>query len=111
MFWLGDDHTSIATRLFIGKHSCGKGASGPILAGMSAIELLEKVKLELAHLPAPEREKFFDGLLSLEETILPPQKSAANHLEWPDIHERHRRIFGDRVLPENIVLAAREEED
>src|SRR5437870_330073 len=36
---------------------------------MSAIELLEKVKLDLAHVPAEEREKFFDGVLALEEAI------------------------------------------
>ena len=78
---------------------------------MSAIELLQKVKLDLAHLPAEEREKFFDGVLTLEEGSLPSQKTAGNHIEWPDIRERHRRIFGDRALPENIVLAAREEEE
>jgi hypothetical protein len=78
---------------------------------MSAIELLEKVRLDLAHLTAAEREEFFDGLLTLEESIPAPQKSAHDHVQWPDIHERHRRIFGDRVLPENIVLAAREDEE
>jgi len=78
---------------------------------MSAIELLEKVKLDLAHLPAEEREKFFDGVLTLEEAMHVPQKSANDHVQWPDIQERHRRIFGDRVLSENMVLAAREEEE
>ena len=78
---------------------------------MSAIELLEKVKLELAHLPAPERDRFFDGLLSLEDGMLVSQKSDGERIQWPDIHERHRRNFGDQVLPENVVLSAREEED
>ncbi|MBI2926914.1 MAG: hypothetical protein HYY24_14560 [Verrucomicrobia bacterium] len=78
---------------------------------MSAIELLEKVRGELAHLRAEERERFFDGLTTLEDVMPFPQNSAGDHVQWPDIHERHRRIFGDCVLPENVVLAAREEEE
>jgi hypothetical protein len=52
-----------------------------MLAGMSAIELLEKVKGELAHLPAEERERFFDGLTTLEEAMPFPQNSAGDHEE------------------------------
>jgi len=79
---------------------------------MSASELLEQVRKELKKLPAEQQERFFDEILTLEgnparDNVQP----AAGSLPWPDIHARHRRIFGDTVLQENIVLAAREEEN
>lgn len=81
------------------------------LADMSAVELLEIVKGELALLPVEERERFLDGLVALEGVTPFQQSSTGDRVQWPNIHQRHRHIFGDRVLPENIVLAAREEED
>ena len=78
---------------------------------VSATDLLEQVKQELQRLPAREREKFFDGLAGLEERLPSSHPTSEIPLAWPDIQARHRRIFGDAVLPENIVLEAREREE
>src|SRR5436190_19588030 len=73
---------------------------------MSANELLEKVR----RLPARERRKFFEGVYELENGLAPsaPKRRQAR-LRWPDAAARRRKIFGDKVLP-NLVLLAREEE-
>jgi hypothetical protein len=70
---------------------------------MSVAELIKQVKA----LPAREREKVFLAILALEEfpVVRPgPTKS----VKWPDVEARAKRIFGDRVLP-NLVLLEREE--
>jgi hypothetical protein len=73
---------------------------------MSANELLEKVKA----LPVRERRKFFQGIRVLEEGVaVPPPSSHRKPVRWPDGAVRRRKIFGDRELP-NLVLLAREEE-
>ncbi|MBM3839314.1 MAG: hypothetical protein FJ398_15370 [Verrucomicrobia bacterium] len=71
---------------------------------MSANELLEKVK----SLPARERRKFLAGVHELEES-LQGSRWRKKPVRWPDAAARRRRIFGDKVLP-NLVLLAREEE-
>jgi len=71
---------------------------------MSAVELLEQVK----SLPAREREKFLRAVLTLEEQSPAPDKGKTKRVKWPDVEARARRIFGDRVLP-NLVLLGREE--
>lgn len=71
---------------------------------MSAAELLRKVE----SLPAREREKFLLALVT-QEAKRPKTKRMVKRVEWPDIEARARRIFGDRVLP-NLVLLEREEE-
>ena len=77
---------------------------------MSAKELLKQVSDQLEQLPREEREAFFDGVVNLEQRLPPTRpRLQSRRLRWPDIHVRHRRIFGKAVLPENIVLAAREE--
>ena len=78
---------------------------------MSAKELLEQIGKQLQELPPEEREAFLDGVMDLEQS-LPYRKElfSRESLQWPDIHARHRQIFGNIVLDENIVLAAREEE-
>lgn len=74
---------------------------------MSAAEMLEQVKL----LPPDERRRLLDGLLALEEDGNGEvSKNRTERVVWPDARERLRKIFGERVLSENIVLAAREEE-
>jgi hypothetical protein len=79
---------------------------------MSARELLRQVSEQLRELPAEEQERFFDEILALDVALPVQHDEATKHsLRWPDIHARHRRIFGGTVLPENIVLAAREEEE
>ena len=72
---------------------------------MSTTELLEQVRA----LPARERQKFVLGVLALEET--PPTGSVeqGNTVRWPDVEARARRIFGERTLP-NLVLLERDEE-
>ena len=72
---------------------------------MSTTELLEQVRA----LPARERRKFVLGVLALGET--PPAGSAEQirPVRWPDVEARARRIFGERTLP-NLVLLEREEE-
>lgn len=73
---------------------------------MSANELLEKVK----SLPARERRRFLTSIHELEEILsTPAARPRKKPLRWPDAAARRRRIFGDTVLP-NLVLLAREEE-
>jgi hypothetical protein len=80
------------------------------LEAMSASELLDDVSKMVRQLPPAEREEFFDGLFALRKAVeRPPVVAERSKLRWPDIQERHRRIFGDRVLSENIVLAERGE--
>ena len=78
---------------------------------MSAKELLDQVRKQLAQLPAVEKDRFFTEIIALEGASAPDHKQTeARPLQWPDIHARHRRIFGDTVLQENLVLASRDEE-
>jgi len=77
---------------------------------MSAAELFDQVKVQLKSLPAEEQQLFLDRLIALEEDLPVSQPDSATLLKWPDIEARHRRIFGDQVLNENIVLGAREDE-
>jgi hypothetical protein len=67
---------------------------------MSASELLKQVKA----LPARERRKFLLAVLALEEQT----RGKAGRVKWPDVEARARCIFGERVLP-NLVLLEREE--
>jgi hypothetical protein len=79
---------------------------------MSASELLREVGEQLRKLPTEERERFFEGMVSLEDALPHGNgEGAVRPLAWPDIQARHQRIFGDTLLPENVVLAGREEED
>ena len=71
---------------------------------MSTVELLKQVKA----LPAHEREKFFLAVLTLEEEAPGRSNGKKKRVQWPDVEARARRIFGDRVLP-NLVLLEREE--
>jgi hypothetical protein len=73
---------------------------------MSANEVLEQVRA----LPLRERRKFFDCVHALEtETEGQASPKRKRRVQWPDAAARRRRIFGDRILP-NLVLLAREEE-
>jgi len=66
--------------------------------------LIKRVKA----LPAREREKVFLAILALEEGSLPARRKETKRVQWPDIEARAKRIFGDRILP-NLVLLEREE--
>ena len=71
---------------------------------MSVVELLKHVKA----LPAREREKLFLAILALDEDGPTQSKVRTKRVKWPDVEARAKRIFGDRVLP-NLVLLEREE--
>ena len=72
---------------------------------MSTAELLKQVKA----LPRRERQKVFKAILALEETEQPQRPMKTKRVKWPDVEARAKRIFGNRVLP-NLVLLDREEE-
>jgi hypothetical protein len=73
---------------------------------MSANEILEYVKA----LPPGERRKFFASVHELETVLeVEPAARRKRPVRWPDGSARRRRIFGDKVLP-NLVLLARERE-
>ena len=67
--------------------------------------MLKKVKA----LPRRERQQVLKAIPALEEyeQAQPPMKT--KRVKWPDVEARAKRIFGDRVLP-NLVLLDREEE-
>lgn len=71
---------------------------------MSAAELLKQVKA----LPAREREKFVLAVLTLDEARPTRSNGKQKRVNWPDVEARAKRIFGERVLP-NLVLLEREE--
>lgn len=71
---------------------------------MGAIEVLRRV----GALPARERREFFARIDALE----PERKqrlatSRRCRIRWPDAAARRHRIFGDKFLP-NLVLLARD---
>ena len=71
---------------------------------MSSIELLKQVEA----LPARERRKLMQAVLALEEQTTSRARGKAKRVRWPDVEARARRIFGERVLP-NLILLEREE--
>ena len=73
---------------------------------MSLAQLLKHVKA----LPARQRERLLREILVLEDTSAARQsREGEAHVTWPDVEVRGRRIVGDRVLP-NLVLLERGEE-
>jgi hypothetical protein len=71
---------------------------------MSVSELIKQVKA----LPAREREKVLLAILALEEEFPSARPKQPKRVTWPDVEARAKRIFGNRVLP-NLVLLEREE--
>ena len=78
--------------------------SGAILHGMGTGELIKQVKA----MAPRERRKVLSAILALEEETARPGTSR-KPVKWPDVEERAKRIFGNRMLP-NLVLLEREEE-
>lgn len=72
---------------------------------MSAAELIRELKA----LP-PEEQAVFAELFQQLEVEQNGTAAPKKKIEWPDIEGRQRRIMGDRVLPENMVLWARDQE-
>jgi hypothetical protein len=75
---------------------------------VSPSQLLKHVKA----LPAEERQRLLREILLLEEEAGEPQppEEVQTPVKWPDVEVRARRIVGDRVLP-NLVLIERGEEN
>lgn len=71
---------------------------------MSATELLRHFKA----LPAQEREKFVLAILTLVEQPRSRPAKPTRRVKWPDVEARAKRIFGNRVLP-NLVVLERDE--
>ncbi len=71
---------------------------------MSAVELLRKVEA----LPARERERFLLALVKLEAKPSDANRKG-RRVKWPDVDARARRIFGERVFPNLVVLERQEE--
>jgi hypothetical protein len=69
---------------------------------MSTSELIKQVKA----LPPRERRKFLSAILALEEDQPARLATSAKRVNWPDVGARAKRIFGNRILP-NIVLLER----
>lgn len=78
--------------------------SAPYIFAMSTAQLLKEVKT----LSATERDKLLLAVLKIEDQ---PTKAAkkVKRVKWPDVEARAKRIFGERVIP-NLVLLEREEE-
>ena len=70
---------------------------------MRTAELLEQIKA----LPARERRRLVEMLLELEEHSTPPPASL-QRVQWPDVEARAKRIFGNKIMP-NLVLMERGE--
>ena len=77
---------------------------GSYYIGMSAAELLKQVRA----LPPRERQRFVLAVLALEEEAPAKPEGKARRVKWPDVEARAKRIFGDRLLP-NLVLLEREQ--
>lgn len=60
-------------------------------------------------MPARERQKFVLAVLDLDETEAKTRGSRVKDVKWPNVETRARRIFGNRNLP-NLVLMERDEE-
>jgi hypothetical protein len=71
---------------------------------MSVAEMIRRVKALLSR----EREKVFLAILALEEEFPSVRPKQTKRVAWPDVEARSKRIFGDCVLP-NLVLLEREE--
>lgn len=71
---------------------------------MSTGELIKQVKA----LPPRERQKFLSAALALEEDKSTRLTPNTKRVKWPDVEVRAKRIFGNRVVP-NLILLEREE--
>jgi hypothetical protein len=73
---------------------------------MSLTQLLKHVRA----LPTRQRERLLREILALEEeSRARPSHGRTTRVAWPDVEARAKRIVGDRVLP-NLVLLERGEE-
>ena len=68
---------------------------------MSINELLEQIKA----LPARERRRLVEIILEFEEDSTSAAASS-QRVQWPDVEARAKRIFGNKIIP-NLVLMER----
>ena len=74
---------------------------------MGVTGLMKRVKA----LPTRDRERLLRELLTLEDeaTTQLSSRRGTKSVRWPDVEARAKRILGNRVLP-NLVLLERGEE-
>ena len=75
---------------------------------MGVTELIKRVKA----LPTSQRERLLREILILdvnEAAGRPASGRSTRRVRWPDVEARAKRILGNRVLP-NLVLLERGEE-
>jgi hypothetical protein len=72
---------------------------------MTASDVVKQVRA----MPRREREKVLRAILAMEERDSATGQGNEKQVKWPDIEARARRIFGNRTVP-NLVLLEREEE-
>jgi hypothetical protein len=71
---------------------------------MTTTKLLSHFKA----LPARERRKFVTAVLVLEFVSPSRRSPKTKRVKWPDVEARARHIFGNRILP-NLVLLERDQ--
>jgi hypothetical protein len=72
---------------------------------MTVRQLLKRVQA----LPARQRDRLVRQILALEDkSAARPVRESRTRVAWPDVEARARRLLGDRVLP-NLVLLERTE--
>ena len=73
---------------------------------MTVAQLLKRVRA----LPTKQRDRLMREILALQRgPRQPPARRRRMRITWPDVEARARRITGDRVIP-NLVLLERGEE-
>ena len=72
---------------------------------MTMAQLLRRVK----GLPMRQRDRLMREILALNDTGRQSTGRRPSRVTWPDVEARAKRITGDRLLP-NLVLLERGEE-
>jgi hypothetical protein len=76
------------------------GSGRDILQEISSAELLKQVKAW----PRREREKVPKAVLALEEEKPASVAAKKERVEWPDVEARAKLIFGNRILPNLLMI-------
>lgn len=97
---------SLLTRLHLHPKSLEIRPTSGYCCPMSAVELLEEAK----KLPEAERELLIDALLQVEGNPQTQTQPPSQTVQWPDVLERAKKIFGDQVF-ENPILEERASRD
>jgi hypothetical protein len=84
-------------------------ACEPEMVGLFSTMGTSELVKQLKALPPRERRKVVKAILELEENEATRLPIKTKRVKWPDVEARAKRIFGNRVLP-NLVLLEREQE-